>query len=137
MRALVWVLPVLIVAGGALGAAGDPGSPWSGALRGVGFGLAVAVAAGVHLVVRSFGGLGAEAGSPEADADSVEQRAWQVAASRTCADAVGVLALLALLCALSDGATVRWLPVAALVVVLVDLAVRLRLAWRAEVGAGA
>ncbi|WP_188525191.1 hypothetical protein [Isoptericola cucumis] len=135
-RTLVATAVILAAVGGLLGAVlgRDPGA---GGLDGALLGLAVALAVGVHLLVRSAAGRGVEASSPEAAEDSVERRVWVAASSATFVDAVSVLVLVALLGLWAEGPLLRWLPLAGLAVVLADLGVRVRRGWRRQVGDGA
>lgn len=135
-RTLVATAVILAAVGGLLGAVlgRDPGV---GGLDGALVGLAVAVAVGVHLLVRSAAGRGVEASSREAAEDSVERRVWVAASSGAFVDAVSVLVLVALLGLWAEGPLLRWLPLAGLAVVLADLGVRMRRGWRRQVGDGA
>ncbi|MEU2199749.1 hypothetical protein [Isoptericola sp. NPDC019482] len=132
-RTLVTTTVVLVTVGGLLGVLVGDDAP-ADALDGVLVGLAVAVAVGVHLLVRSAAGRGVEASAPESAEDSVERRVWVAASSAAFVDAVSVLVLVVLLGLWSDGEWSRWLPLAGLAAVLVDLGVRVRRGWREQVG---
>jgi len=138
-RTLAATAVILVVTGCLLGVLLGDDAPADG-LDGVLVGLAVAAAVGVHLLVRSAAGRGVEAATPEAAEDSVERRVWVTASSGAFVDAVSVLVLVVLVVLVglwADGAWARWLPLAGLVVVLADLGLRARRAWRRQVGDGA
>jgi hypothetical protein len=121
---------LLVIGGGALSGALGDGPFVVDVARGAVVGAAVLLGAIVVLVVRSADGRGVAASQVEAEPDSVERQVWRDAGSRTCADAVGILVFVALLCLWSPSpGLARWLPALGLLAVVVDLAVRARLSW--------
>jgi hypothetical protein len=123
---------VLLAGGAALGASLRPGDRLAGGLAGAALGVALTLAAALHLIVRTADGRGIAHADPEAQPDSVEMQVWRAAASHTCADALGIGSLVAILCLMApDSALVHWLPLAGLLATVLDLAVRARVGWRA------
>jgi hypothetical protein len=121
---------VLVIGGAVLSAALGDGPFFVDAARGALVGASILIGAVVLLVSRSADGRGVAASQLEAEPDSVERQMWRDAGSRTCADAVGIFAFVALMCLRGPSQElVRWLPALGLLAVVIDLAVRARLSW--------
>lgn len=137
LRTVTLTAAVTVVLGATFGSA----TAWSegrvlvGGARGAFVGLLVALVAGIHLLVRTLFARVPESSGPELAAGSVEREVFRRAGAQAFPDAVSVLLLVALLAALAGGDLARWLPVAGLVVVLLDFALRSRAHWTRLVAA--
>ncbi|KRD47443.1 hypothetical protein ASE27_03720 [Oerskovia sp. Root918] len=137
LRTVALTAAVTVVLGAALGGATawSEGAVLVGGARGALVGLIVALVVGVHLSVRTLFARVPESLGPELAAGSVEREVFRLAGVQAFPDAVSVLLLVALLAALAGGDLARWLPVAGLVVVLFDFALRSRVHWARLVAA--
>lgn len=127
---------LLTAVGAGIGFAAGSGG-WAIA-QGAGIGLGVALASCIHFGARTMAGRTAEASGPEFSADSVERRVFAQALAGVGPDALTVLSLSTVVClAVPDAIVIKAILVCTLLIVVGDLAVRVRRGWRQTVGPSA
>ena len=101
-----------------------------GLVEGMAEGLVLWVVLAVHQTIRTLFTRTPEADSPELASESVERQVVRTAADGAFPDAVSLFLLVALFSAAAPtGIALRALPAAGLALVLLDFAVRARIAW--------